>query len=103
MSDNVNHPGHYAGSGMECIEAIRGSMTPNGFQDYCKGNVLKYIWRFRQKGGSEDLRKALVYLEWMIDSASEEERIADALVAQQSSTTGVLHSAGGSEDGMDTV
>ena len=71
--ENVEHPSHYTQGGIECIEAIRASMTPEGFQDYCKGNCLKYIWRWRDKGGVEDLEKAKVYLQWMIDSASEHE------------------------------
>jgi hypothetical protein len=42
MSDAVNHPNHYTGSnGIECIRAIEASMTPEGFQDYCKGNIEK--------------------------------------------------------------
>lgn len=68
-AENVNHPSHYTQGGIECIEAIRASMPPEGFQDYCKGNVLKYIWRWRDKGGAEDLEKAKVYLQWAIDSA----------------------------------
>ena len=70
-NDKVHHPNHYTQGGIECIEAIRASMTPSGFQDYCKGNVLKYIWRWRDKGGTEDLAKAQVYLTWLIDSAEE--------------------------------
>lgn len=72
-AENVNHPSHYTQGGIECIAAIKASMTPEGFQDYCKGNVLKYVWRWRDKGGSEDLEKAKVYLEWMIESAKESE------------------------------
>ena len=68
-SDHVNHPSHYTQGGIECIKAIEASMTPYGFQDYCKGNVLKYIWRWREKNGVEDLKKAKVYLNWMIESA----------------------------------
>ena len=71
QSDNVNHPSHYIQGGIECIEAIKASMTSDGFQDYCKGNCLKYIWLWRQKGGVEDLKKAKVYLDWMIDSATK--------------------------------
>jgi len=67
--DKVNHPSHYTSGDIECIEAIKASMSPDGFQDYCKGNVLKYIWRWRQKGGVEDLEKARVYLSWLIDNA----------------------------------
>ena len=54
----VNHPNHYNQGGIECIDAIRESMKPEGFQDFCKGNVMKYIWRWREKGGIEDLKKA---------------------------------------------
>ena len=73
-ADNVHHPNHYTQGGIECIEAIKASMHPHGFQDYCKGNVIKYIWRYRDKGGSEDLAKAQVYLTWLIDSVLEEEK-----------------------------
>lgn len=73
-NDSVNHPNHYTQGGIECIEAIKASMFPGGFQDYCKGNILKYIWRWRQKGGIEDLKKARVYLDWMITSAEEAEK-----------------------------
>lgn len=71
-NDAVNHPSHYTQGGIECIEAIKASMTTNGFQDYCKGNVLKYIWRWRDKAGVEDLKKASVYLNWIIQSAEED-------------------------------
>ena len=68
-NDAVQHPSHYTQGGVECIEAIRASMTADGFADYCKGNIIKYIWRWRDKGGVEDLRKASVYLDWLINAA----------------------------------
>ena len=71
--DMVNHPSHYTAGGIECIKAIEASLSPEGFQDYCKGNVLKYVWRFRQKNGLEDLKKARVYLNWMIESVEKEQ------------------------------
>lgn len=71
MSDNVNHPSHYTSGGIECIDAIRASMTPKGFIDYCKGNVIKYVFRWEHKGGVEDLRKAQVYLGWAIEAADK--------------------------------
>lgn len=69
--DSVEHPLHYTQNGIECIEAIKASMTSDGFMDYCKGNVLKYIWRWRDKGGVQDLEKARVYLNWMIEEAKK--------------------------------
>ena len=38
-----------------------------GFLSYCQGNIMKYVWRYKNKGGVDDLRKANVYLEYMID------------------------------------
>ena len=68
MNDNVNHPEHYTSGGIECIDAIRASLGDKEFADYCKGNIIKYLWRYRHKNGVEDLRKAQVYLNWMIDA-----------------------------------
>lgn len=70
-NDAVQHPAHYTQGG---IEAIKASMTADGFCDYCKGNIIKYIWRWREKGGVEDLRKASVYLDWLINAADEKEK-----------------------------
>lgn len=69
--DNVNHPSHYNQHGVECIEAIRASLGGE-FESYCKGNVIKYIWRYKYKNGVEDLRKAKVYLDWMIEAAEND-------------------------------
>ena len=68
-NDKVNHPNHYTRGEIECIDAIRASMTPEEFRAYCKGNVMKYVWCYVDKGGVEDLEKARVYLNWMIESA----------------------------------
>ena len=73
-NDAVQHPSHYTQGGIECIEAIKASMTADGFCDYCKGNIIKYIWRWRDKGGVEDLRKASVYLDWLINTADVKEK-----------------------------
>ena len=64
--DPVNHPSHYAGGGIECIDAIEASMSAEEFQGYCKGNLIKYTWRYRDKGGVQDLRKANWYLDRLI-------------------------------------
>lgn len=65
-NDNVSHPSHYTQGGIECIDAIKASMNGIEYQGYLKGNCMKYIWRWRIKGGVEDLRKARVYLDWLI-------------------------------------
>jgi hypothetical protein len=65
--DTVNHPSHYIGEGIECIEAIEAALTNEEFRGYCKGNCLKYIWRERCKGGTESLKKAQWYLNRLIE------------------------------------
>lgn len=67
MSDNVNHPEHYTQGGIECIDAIKASMTCEEFVGYLKGNCLKYLWRYRNKGKvQEDLKKAQWYLDKLV-------------------------------------
>jgi len=66
--DPVSKPSHYNQYGIEAIDAIRASLGPVGFQAYCKGNVIKYLWRYEYKNGLEDLKKAQVYLNWMVES-----------------------------------
>ena len=64
--DEVNHPPHYTDGGIECIEAIEASLTPEEFRGYCKGNLMKYGWRERLKGGTKSLKKAQWYLDRLI-------------------------------------
>lgn len=67
MSDNVSHPAHYSDKKIEVITYIEDTLSPEGYVDYCLGNVLKYVSRWRKKGGVEDLEKAQVYLTWAIE------------------------------------
>ena len=62
QKDMVNNPPHYNKHGIECIQAIRATLTDEEFRGYCKGNVLKYTWRENYKNKNEDLRKAQWYL-----------------------------------------
>lgn len=64
VNDPVNHPSHYQGNGVECIDCIASAVSGlDGFHAFCAGNAIKYIFRFSHKNGVEDLRKA----EWYID------------------------------------
>ena len=67
-NDLVNHPNHYTFGSIEVIDYIRDKMTPDEFQGYCMGNILKYVSRHKHKNGVEDLKKAQVYLGWLIES-----------------------------------
>jgi|TARA_R100000234_G_C4892794_1_gene132202 hypothetical protein len=65
MIDNVNSPKHYNQAGIECIDAIEAA-TGDGFEHYLQGNIIKYVWRYRYKNGTEDLQKAQWYLSKLI-------------------------------------
>ena len=65
-TDAVNHPAHYTSGDIECIDAIKAQMSADEFAGYLRGNVVKYIWRYRDKGGVESLEKARWYLERLI-------------------------------------
>ena len=64
--DMVNHPSHYTQGGVECIEALKASMSTEEFRGYLKGCNMKYMWRYRLKNGLEDLKKAQWYLNRLI-------------------------------------
>lgn len=64
--DPVTKPAHYQRGGIETIDYIRATLGDEGFAAYCLGNVLKYVSRFRDKDGVQDLEKARVYLGWAI-------------------------------------
>jgi hypothetical protein len=65
--DPVMRPSHYASGGIECIDAMRAQMSKEEFEGHMKGNVIKYMWRWRDKGGIESLKKARWYLNLLIE------------------------------------
>lgn len=70
--DNVNHPSHYTQGGVECIDALTAAtVNLQGIEAVCTANAIKYLWRWKQKNGVEDLKKAKWYIDKLI---SEEEK-----------------------------
>lgn len=68
LGEAVNSPSHYTFGGIETIDFIRAKLGPEGFRAYCIGNVLKYVTRWQHKNGEEDLKKALKYMEWVVEA-----------------------------------
>ena len=65
--DLINHPSHYQDQGgVECIEAIESQLSEEAFQGYLHGNCVKYLWRWKNKGGVQDLKKCRWYLDRLI-------------------------------------
>lgn len=74
VNDPVNKASHYNNGGIECIDAIAASMPPTEYAGFLKGQVFKYIWRYRLKGKPvEDLKKARYYLDRLIQITEREE------------------------------
>jgi hypothetical protein len=59
--DTVNHPLHYGTGNIECIEYIEDFLTEEEYIGYLRGNIAKYLHRWRYKNGIEDLKKAEWY------------------------------------------
>ena len=68
QEDLVNHPPHYVDGGIECIEAIEAQLTAEEYRGFLKGNISKYVWREKHKGGTESLKKAQWYLDRLIQT-----------------------------------
>jgi len=59
----VNKPAHYNQGEVECIEAIKSAtVNKKGIEAVCVANVIKYLWRYEDKGGVQDIEKAKWYL-----------------------------------------
>ena len=64
--DNVNHPKHYCKGGVESIAFVKAAVSNlSGFEAVCVANIIKYMWRYKEKNGLEDVMKAAKYLEWL--------------------------------------
>ena len=73
-SDMVNHPPHYTQGEIECIEVIKyinDKLNMMGYEGYCLGNFIKYIWRCNFKNGWEDIDKAIFYLNELLTEQTE--------------------------------
>lgn len=62
-SNNPIRPSHY-GCGDDVIECI--DYIESHALDFLEGNVIKYVTRYQEKNGLEDLKKAQWYLERLI-------------------------------------
>jgi len=83
MKDYIN-PSHYQRDGMECIDAIKAAVQNlSGAEAYATGSAIKYLWRWKEKGGAEDLQKAIWYIKDMIGDIEEIE-LQEELAAEES-------------------
>jgi hypothetical protein len=60
--DKQESGNHYKDKGIQPIVYIHANNL-----GFCEGNVVKYVTRWKDKGGEADLRKAIHYLELLIE------------------------------------
>lgn len=66
--DMVNHPSHYTQGGIECIDALKAAtVSKTGIEAVCTANAIKYLWRYEEKNGIEDVKKARWYIDRLIE------------------------------------
>lgn len=69
MADNVNSPSHYNQGNIECIDCLKAAtVNKPPFEAVCVANIIKYLWRYEEKNGLEDIEKA----EWYLDRLHRE-------------------------------
>ena len=74
-TDMVNHPKHYNQGGIECIDALKAATVgKRGIEAVCVANVVKYLWRYEEKNGIEDVRKAKWYVERLLSELEESQQ-----------------------------
>ena len=72
--DMVNHPSNYTQGGIECIDCIKSATVGKaGIEAFCVGNAIKYLFRYEEKNGIEDVKKARWYIDRLIKELEEKE------------------------------
>ena len=80
MPENKPPVAHYDRGTIQPIEFIEGSFTADEYRGFLRGNIIKYLARYRYKGTPEaDLIKAQTYLSWLAEferaqAAGQDER-----------------------------
>ena len=76
--DNVNHPSHYEKScSLECIDVMEAMFGSEYLIVFCLMNSFKYLWRYKNKNGMEDLNKANWYLNEAIKTLNHLKTLPD--------------------------
>lgn len=70
--DNVNHPVHYETGKFECIDVMIETQGANAVEAFCICNAFKYLYRHRNKGHIEDVKKAIWYLNKFVELEEQE-------------------------------
>lgn len=72
---NINNlqPNYYQKDGKDLISHLDKLFSKDEFVGFMTGSIFKYLTRWQQKNGLEDLKKAKVYLDRLIEKVEEQE------------------------------
>lgn len=63
VEPDPTNPTHYKQGKVECIDAMEAAtVNLKGIEAVCTANAMKYLWRWKDKNGHEDLRKAIWFI-----------------------------------------
>lgn len=65
--DPVKQPEHYTSGKYECWDVMEDVFGVDEMKAFCRLCAFKYIWRSERKNGVQDLEKARVYIDRLID------------------------------------
>ena len=68
-----NEPKHYHQHEIDTIEFLQKGFSPSVFKGFAIGSTIKYLHRYENKNGMEDLEKALDYVKRLIEFHKEEQ------------------------------
>ena len=73
VNDNVNKPNHYqiGNTGLECKDFISAWVGTGYYNVFCFCNIMKYLVRAEKKNKLEDYKKALKYLDMILESGAD--------------------------------
>lgn len=69
--DEVDKPEHYHRAGIDPITVMKHTFTKEEYAGFARGNALKYLMRYKDKGGFTDLKKARFYINELIEWEGE--------------------------------
>jgi hypothetical protein len=73
FTKDKTNPSYYKIGKVECIDALEAAtINLKGLDAVCTANAIKYMWRWKEKNGVEDLKKAMWYIEKLITSQPKE-------------------------------
>ena len=74
---------HYASKGVQPWDAMESWMSTEAFSGFLLGNCIKYLSRYRDKNGVQDLEKCKHYLTKLIEIEGKRKIMAENIIQFQ--------------------